>query len=104
MATQPDIVLGALVTWGPHEQLGVVQGVQSDGDGTTAEIGFDDGSTKLIKTEAGVLERVRLSVGDQVMRDNGQVGVILEPVTAGDYPTWKVAFPGEVVSVAELGL
>jgi SNF2 family DNA or RNA helicase len=104
MSSDYDIVLGALVMWGPHDQLGVVQSLQSDGDGTTAEIGFDDGSMKLIKTEAGVLKRVRLSIGDQVMRDNGQVGVILESVTAGDYPTWKVAFPGEVTSVAELGI
>jgi ATP-dependent helicase HepA len=97
-------VLGALVAWGPHEQLGVIQGLQIDGDGQVAEIGFDDGSTKFIKTEAGVLQRVGFAVGDQVMRDKGHVGVILKQVTADNYPTWKVSFPGEVTNVAEIGL
>jgi SNF2 family DNA or RNA helicase len=68
------------------------------------EVGFDDGSSKLIKTEAGVLQRVRFSAGDQVMRDDGQIGVILEQVTFGDYPTWKVSFPGQVTNIAEIGL
>ena len=99
-----DIVIGALVTWGPHEKLGVVQGIQTDGDGDMAEVGFDDGSHMFFKTEAGVLQRVRLAAGDQIMRSDGQVGVVLAPVSAGDYPTWKVAFAAEVTNVAEIGL
>ena len=50
-----EIVIGALVVWGPHEQLGVVQSIQTDGDGDMAEVGFDDGSRMLFKTEAEVL-------------------------------------------------
>jgi len=99
-----DFVLGALVRWGPHEQLGVIEALQSDGDGDAAEIGFDDGSKKIIKTEAGVLERVRLAVGDRVVRDGGAPGVIIGQVSTGDYPTWEVSFPEGISNVAEIGL
>ena len=105
MDTPPQaIVIGSLVTWGPHDKLGVVQSIQTDGDGDTAEVGFDDGSSMFFKREAGVLQRVRFTAGDQVMRSDGQVGVVLASVSAGDYPTWKVAFPAEVTNVAEIGL
>lgn len=104
MSIADEIVTGALVTWGPHEQLGVVHKIEVDGDGAAAEVGFDDGSHMIFKTEAGVLRRFRLAAGDQVMRGDGQVGVVLEQVSAGDYPTWKVAFAGEVTNIAEIGL
>ena len=104
MTESLDIVAGALVTWGPHAKLGVVQSIETDGDGSVAEVGFDDGDRMLFKTEAGVLERVRFAAGTQVMRSDGQVGVVLEQVSAGDYPTWKVAFAGEVTNIAEIGL
>ncbi len=99
-----DFVLGALVRWGPREQLGVIEGLQGDGDGDAAEIGFDDGTKKIIKTEAGVLERVRLAVGDRVVRDGGPPGVIIGQGSSGDYPTWEVSFPEGISNVAEIGL
>ena len=98
------MLLGALVSWGPHEQVGVVQGIQVDGDGEMVEVGFDDGTHKYFKTEANVVHRIRLQPGDQVMRPDGQLGVVLEPVTSDEYPTWKVAFAGGVSNVAEIGL
>jgi len=104
VATAEDIVTGALVTWGPHEQLGVVHKIDVDGDGGAADVAFDDGSHMVIKINAGVLRRFRLAAGDQVMRGDGQVGVVLEQVSAGDYPTWRVAFAGDVTNVAEIGL
>src|SRR5829696_2772467 len=104
MAAADEIVTGALVTWGPHEQLGVVHKIDVDGDGAAAEVAFDDGSHMYIKTNAGVLSRFRLAAGDQVMRGDGEIGVVLEQVSTGDYPTWKVAFAGQVTNIAEIGL
>jgi SNF2 family DNA or RNA helicase len=106
MGTEQEsgVLLGALVSWGPHEQIGVVQGIQVDGDGEMVDVGFDDGTHKYFKTEAGVIQRIRLQPGDQVMRPDGQLGVVLESVTTDEYPTWKVAFAAGVSNVAEIGL
>src|SRR5438067_9531615 len=84
VSTAEDIVTGALVTWGPHEQLGVVHKIEIDGDGGAADVAFDDGTHMFIKTNAGVLRRLHLAAGDQVMRGDGQVGVVLEQVSAGE--------------------
>lgn len=96
------IVVGALVQW--QEKFGVVVSLQEDGDGVLAEVNFDDGGTMFFKTDSGQVSRVALGAGMQVMRPDGAVGVVLEAASDGDYPTWKVAFPGSVSAVVELGL
>lgn len=98
----PEIVIGALVRW--QEKLGVVVGLEVDGDGAMAEVSFDDGTSMFFKTDAGQIVRVELTAGTQVMRPDGVVGVVLEQASDGEYPTWKVAFPGSVTAIVELGL
>jgi SNF2 family DNA or RNA helicase len=97
-----DFVVGALVQW--QEKLGVIVGLQADGDGELAEVDFDDGEHMFFKADSGQITRVVLGPGAQVMRPDGLVGVVLEQASQGDYPTWKVAFPGSVTAVVELGL
>lgn len=97
-----DLSVGALVTW--QEKLGVIVGMEVDGDGAMAEVSFDDGEQMFFKTEAGQIARVEFAAGMQVMRGDGAVGVVLEQASDGSYPTWKVAFPGSITSVVELGL
>ncbi|MEA2495913.1 MAG: hypothetical protein QOJ29_3824 [Thermoleophilaceae bacterium] len=97
-----ELVVGALVEW--QGKLGFIVGMDVDGDGAMAEVSFDDGERMFFKTEAGQISRVQLSPGTQVMRGDRIVGVVLEQASDGDYPSWKVAFPGSVASVVEMAL
>jgi ATP-dependent helicase HepA len=97
-----EFAVGALVKW--QESLGVIICLEVDGDGASAEVSFDSGDRMLFKTDSGQIVRVELSPGMQVMRTDGDVGVVLEQASDGDYPSWKVAFPGSVTTVVELGL
>ena len=97
-----EFVVGALVSW--QERLGVIIGLEVDGDGASVEVSFDNGDRMLFKADSGQIVRVELSPGMQVMRTDGDIGVVLEQASDGDYPSWKVAFPGSVTTVVELGL
>jgi ATP-dependent helicase HepA len=97
-----EIVLGSLVSW--NSKLGVVETVEVDGDGAQATVGFDDGDRKIFKLDAGAIERVRFEPGAQVARIDGEIGVILEPSSAGNYPKWRVAFASGTTTVVEIAL
>ncbi len=94
--------VGVVVRW--QDKLGVVGSIEVDGDGAVASVNFDDGDTMNFKTDSGQIVRVRFEPGDQVARNDGVIGVVLEPSTAGAYPSVRVAFPGSVASVVEMGL
>ncbi|HEU4974150.1 MAG TPA: helicase-related protein [Baekduia sp.] len=97
-----QIVNGALVEW--QGQLAVVVAVSEDGDGAMAEVQFDNGDKKFFKSDSGQLTRVVFRAGSQVMRGDGVIGVVLEQVSAGQFPMWKVAFGGAVPTLPEMAL
>ena len=94
-----DIVAGALVEW--QKQVGVVESV----DGKVVRVRFDSGAVMNFNRIAGALKRILFTQGMQVRRvADGNIGVILAEAASGGYPTWRAAFPGSVVNIAEMGL
>jgi superfamily II DNA or RNA helicase len=97
-----EIVLGSLVEW--EGKLGFVEAIEADGDGAQGTVSFDDGERMIFKLDAGRIDRVVLEPGAQVCRHDGEVGVVLESSSAGDYPMWKVAFASGITTVVEMAL
>lgn len=97
-----EIVLGSLVSW--NSKLGVVEAIEANGERAQATVGFDDGDKKIFKLDADGIERVLFEQGTQVARHDGEVGVVLEAASAGDYPKWKVAFASGITTVVEIAL
>ena len=52
VSTADDIVTGALVTWGPHEQLGVVHKIEVDGDGRAGDERFERDDESVVGDES----------------------------------------------------
>lgn len=99
-AAASGIVVGALVYWGPTNQIGVVQTIE----GRRVTVRFDTGEERHFAADSGVLKRHRFKSADLVQRIDGTVGVLLEEVLDQSVPTWKVWFGESMVNVAEMGL
>jgi superfamily II DNA or RNA helicase len=94
-----SIVAGSLVRW--LEQVGVVEAVADN----RVDVRFDSGNTQSFAKDSDVVKRLHLAPGTQVSRvGSPTVGVVLEEIPGDGYPTWRVAFPGTVANVAEMGL
>lgn len=95
------MVPGCLAKWLPHGVYGVVDSV----DHRRVTITLDTGTTQIFTRDAGVVERVEIGMGSQVVvRGNDTPGVVMAPVPGQQKPTWKVAFPGRTVNVPEASL
>ena len=92
---------GGRIRWA----AGALDGYVSRIEGNWAHAVFDDGTEHTFSIDAGVLEATPFSPGDQVMRGDGMVGVVLENVKSQSYPTVRVAFAdGMSSNVAEMTL
>ena len=98
--TASDVVVGALVYWGPATQIGVVQKIE----GKRATVRFDTGEERQFALDSGVVRRHNFKSTDLVQRIDGTIGVIMEEVPGQSVPTWKVWFGESMVNVAEMGL
>ena len=95
------MVPGCLAKWLPHGVYGVVEEV----DHRRVTIALDTGTTQIFTLDAGVVARVEIGMGSQVVvRGNDVPGVVMAPVPGQQKPTWKVAFPGRTVNVPEASL
>ena len=95
------ISIGGRVRWA----AGALDGHVSRIEGQRAHIVFDNGTEQTFSIDADVLESTPFGVGDQVMRGDGVVGVVLGTVTTPTYPTVQVAFAdGTSSNVVEMSL
>ena len=92
---------GGRVSWAAGSLDGYVDRIE----GQRAYVVFDNGSEQTFSIDAGVLEATPFGIGDQVMRSDGGVGVVVGNVSTQTYPTAKVAFAdGTSSNVAEMAL
>lgn len=92
---------GGRVRW----PAGALDGYISRIEGHWAYAVFDNGTEHTFSIDADVLEATPFSVGDQVTRGDGVVGVVVGNITSQSYPTVKVAFAdGTSSNVAEMSL
>ncbi len=96
-----NFVIGCLVRWTVHGIYGVVEEV----DFRKIKVSLDNGEVQIFTTDAGIIERIELSIGSQVTSSNAEVtGVILTDIPGQPQPTWQVAFPGRTTSLPERSL
>ena len=92
---------GGRVRWAAGSLDGYVERIE----GQRAYVVFDDGTERTFSIDSGVLDSTPFGIGDQVMRADGGIGVVVGIVPSHTYPTVKVAFAGEASSnVAEMAL
>lgn len=89
---------GCLVVWVAHKIYGSVEGVEH----RRITVRLDNGETQVFAGDHGVLQRVQLVAGTQVVQLGSEVpGVVLAEVPGLPTPTWKVAFPDRTVNMPE---
>ena len=92
---------GGRIRWA----AGALDGYVSRIEGRLAHAVFDNGTEQTFSIDAGVLEATPFGVGDQVMRGDGVVGVVVGNVPSESYPTVRVRFAdGTSSNVAEMTL
>ena len=95
------IRVGGRIRWA----AGRLDGYVSRIDGQRAYAVLDNGAEQAFSIDADVLEATPFGVGDQVMRADGLIGVVVATVPSHGYPTVKVAFAdGTSSNVAEMTL
>ena len=92
---------GCLVIWAVHGIYGVVESV----DFRRVTVRLDNGETNSFSDDHGVLQRVMIAEGSQVVQVGSELaGVVIGAVPGLPTPTWKVQFPDRLTNIQENNL